>query len=386
MPDTHRPDRLLSIGQLARETGLSASALRFYDREGVLVPADVDPVNGYRRYAVVQVRAARLLASLRRVGMPLAEVSVVLDEDARGASRVAADVVAAHEQRLVDGLADARREIRQTLALLAEDATGRRARCRVQVRAGDLVDALASVRFAVAPGAPVAGAPDGHDLQVLTGVLLEVTGAVGDGGDGDRGLAELRCVATDRYRMAVAWIPVPDRLVSPGATVSAVVPVDWADRVAQVCAASGAENLVELEIGAESVGLSVAGQLLASPVVPGAFPDYRSLIDPEPRRATVDAGGLVARLPLEAESVGLVVRDGAVCLAPSGRSGDGAGGGPGAVAPDVFVDPQFLREALAVAGPRPRLELDGPRRPLAIRGERSGLSVLMPVVPDGLGA
>src|SRR6478735_377053 len=116
------PDHRLTIGEVARRSGLTASALRFYDREGVLVPADVDPVTGYRRYAVSQVRAARLLASLRRVGMPLAEVALVLDEDALGASGAAADVVAAHEQRLVDGLADARREIVQTLALLAEGA------------------------------------------------------------------------------------------------------------------------------------------------------------------------------------------------------------------------------------------------------------------------
>ena len=52
--------------------------------------------------------------------MPLAEVALVLDEDALGASGAAADVVTAHEQRLVDGLADARTGILPTLALLAE--------------------------------------------------------------------------------------------------------------------------------------------------------------------------------------------------------------------------------------------------------------------------
>src|SRR6476620_2034013 len=76
-------ERLLTIGEVARRSGLTASALRVYDRESVLVPADVDALTGYRRYAVAQVRSARLLASLRRVGMPLAEVALVLDEDAR---------------------------------------------------------------------------------------------------------------------------------------------------------------------------------------------------------------------------------------------------------------------------------------------------------------
>lgn len=39
-----------SIGEMARDGGLSVSALRFYDRAGVLVPAWVDPVSGYRWY------------------------------------------------------------------------------------------------------------------------------------------------------------------------------------------------------------------------------------------------------------------------------------------------------------------------------------------------
>lgn len=33
---------LLGIGELARASGLTVSALRFYDREGVLTPAVVD--------------------------------------------------------------------------------------------------------------------------------------------------------------------------------------------------------------------------------------------------------------------------------------------------------------------------------------------------------
>ena len=55
------------IGEMARASGLSVSALRFYDGAGVLVPAEVDPDTGYRRYADDQLRAARLVASLRLV-------------------------------------------------------------------------------------------------------------------------------------------------------------------------------------------------------------------------------------------------------------------------------------------------------------------------------
>ncbi|KJK10680.1 hypothetical protein UB45_18250 [Terrabacter sp. 28] len=383
MPQTPDPDTLLTIGEVARESGLTASALRFYDREGVLVPAAVDGLNGYRRYAVPQVRAARLLASLRRVGMPLAEAALVLDEDARGAAGAAADVVRAHEQRLVDGLRDARREIARTLALLDEprgDAVEAQPSARVVVAAADLAAAVTAVRFAVAPATPVARTRDGLDLSVLTGVLLEL------GSDG------VRLVATDRYRLAVslavglgpsASTAQPGSGISVGQADSAVVPVQWVDEVAAACRADeGAQVVVEIAPGRAVA--TVGGETVATPLVPGTFPDYRSFIDPgllsfgdgevSGHAGTVDVAALQPLLPVEAQTVGLVVREGTVHLA-------GVPGATGAEVPvaDVHVDPEFLHEALAVAGPWATLVLDGPHRPLAIRGSGVGFSVLMPV-------
>jgi len=46
------------IGEVARASGLSVSALRFYDGAGVLVPAEVDPATGYRRYPVAASTSA----------------------------------------------------------------------------------------------------------------------------------------------------------------------------------------------------------------------------------------------------------------------------------------------------------------------------------------
>ncbi|WP_408648956.1 MerR family transcriptional regulator [Streptomyces poriticola] len=66
------------IGEMARDSGLCVSALRFYDRAGVLVPARVDPVTGYRWYEPGQLGEARLPARLCRAGMPLADVRLVL--------------------------------------------------------------------------------------------------------------------------------------------------------------------------------------------------------------------------------------------------------------------------------------------------------------------
>ncbi|WP_030816227.1 MerR family transcriptional regulator [Streptomyces sp. NRRL F-2799] len=68
---------LLTIGAFAKASGLSPKALRLYDQLGLLRPARVDPYTGYRYYAVAQLDRARLVAWLRRLGMPLAEIRAV---------------------------------------------------------------------------------------------------------------------------------------------------------------------------------------------------------------------------------------------------------------------------------------------------------------------
>ena len=62
----------VSIGEFARRSRLSVKALRLYDELGVLVPARVDEASGYRYYDVAQLEAARLVAMLRQLDLPLA--------------------------------------------------------------------------------------------------------------------------------------------------------------------------------------------------------------------------------------------------------------------------------------------------------------------------
>lgn len=83
------PEGLVNIGDFARVTGLTPKALRLYDDLGLLLPAEVDAVSGYRRYAPDQVGRARLVASLRLVGMPLARIREIVDMPA---ARAAAEV------------------------------------------------------------------------------------------------------------------------------------------------------------------------------------------------------------------------------------------------------------------------------------------------------
>lgn len=68
----------MSIGEFARLSRLSPKALRLYDELGLLPPAQVDPGSGYRWYAAGQLDNARLVASLRQIGVPLAEIKVIL--------------------------------------------------------------------------------------------------------------------------------------------------------------------------------------------------------------------------------------------------------------------------------------------------------------------
>lgn len=73
----------LTIGEFARLTHLSVRTLRRYHEAGLLEPASVDPVSGYRYYASDQIPAAQVIHRLRALDVPLAEVAkIVATEDA----------------------------------------------------------------------------------------------------------------------------------------------------------------------------------------------------------------------------------------------------------------------------------------------------------------
>ncbi|MFI0544101.1 serine/threonine protein phosphatase PrpC [Streptomyces canus] len=67
----------LTIGAFARACRLSPKALRLYDELELLRPARVDAETGYRYYTPAQLEQARLVAWLRRLGMPLARIRTV---------------------------------------------------------------------------------------------------------------------------------------------------------------------------------------------------------------------------------------------------------------------------------------------------------------------
>jgi PPM family protein phosphatase len=105
---------LLTIGAFARAARLTPKALRLYDEVGLLPPAAVDPESGYRFYDPEQLAHARLIAQLRRIGMPLADIRTVCELESDAAARavtaywqqVTADTVtrAHHVAHLVEHL------------------------------------------------------------------------------------------------------------------------------------------------------------------------------------------------------------------------------------------------------------------------------------------
>lgn len=68
----------MPIGEFSERSGLSPKRLRSYAAGGLLVPAAVDSVSGYRFYSPGQLREAKLIDTLREAGMPLADIAALL--------------------------------------------------------------------------------------------------------------------------------------------------------------------------------------------------------------------------------------------------------------------------------------------------------------------
>ncbi|MEH1011783.1 MerR family DNA-binding transcriptional regulator [Micromonospora sp. CPCC 206060] len=356
-----------SIGEMARASGLSVSALRFYDRAGVLVPAVVDPVTGYRWYADHQVPAARLVAGLRRVGMPLAEIGAAVRH--RSEPAAVRRLLTGHLRRLEDGLADARREFARLHALIdsLDPEEQRMSVTRLTLSRTDLAGALDAVRFAVGTD---------PDLPVLAGVLIEVEPA------------GVRLVATDRYRMAVAGAAA----TVDGPTARVLAPVDFADRLRDLLTDVTAWE-VSLAVAPGAISATVAGRSVDATPLPYDFPDHQRLLrrpgTGAPTRVTVDVPALRASLTdgsaptLVREEDGVRAEVTVLGVTPTGRlrvvgADDPADGD----IVRVGVNAGYLVDALDAAGRGQLvLELDSPITPLAVRlpDDERTFSVLMPI-------
>src|SRR5947207_8986034 len=75
----HVTERLLTIGEVGARVGLATSAIRYYERRG-LVQADAR-VSGQRRYRPETVRRLVFIGMLQDAGLDLEEIDGVLHAD-----------------------------------------------------------------------------------------------------------------------------------------------------------------------------------------------------------------------------------------------------------------------------------------------------------------
>lgn len=70
------PDDLLTISELARRSGFAASALRYYEREGLIAARRTE--GNQRRYPRAVLRRLAFIRAARHVGLSLDEIKVAL--------------------------------------------------------------------------------------------------------------------------------------------------------------------------------------------------------------------------------------------------------------------------------------------------------------------
>jgi DNA-binding transcriptional MerR regulator len=114
------PEALLTVGLVARRSGLTPKALRHYDRIGLLRPAAVEDATGYRLYHRDQVAEAQLVHLLRSLELPLDQVRIAVAASKRGDTAAVADVIRRHRFRLDAGVTRLRGALHRVDHLLAE--------------------------------------------------------------------------------------------------------------------------------------------------------------------------------------------------------------------------------------------------------------------------
>ncbi len=115
----------LSIGQLAKQSGVGVETIRFYERKGLIAEPARRPSSGYRQYPVDVVRRIRFIRRAKDLGFTLREIQDLLELEASPQS-TCADVRVKAEAKLVDvhqKIQDLQR-IERVLAALAGSCKG----------------------------------------------------------------------------------------------------------------------------------------------------------------------------------------------------------------------------------------------------------------------
>ncbi|KQU58921.1 hypothetical protein ASG84_14485 [Rhodococcus sp. Leaf278] len=333
---TDSDEEFLTIGVFARSSGLTPSALRFYDDCGLLVPASTDSKSGYRYYTRAQSKRANIIRQLREIGMPLDKVAAALDGD----EAAAVEIVDRHVEELA-ARARAAAEAAASIRRLFDEKC-----CTATVSAADFASAVAQVSSA-------AGTSD--DFPVLRGVLIQVDGGA------------VTLTATDRYRLSTRSLVAQ---CSAGTSWSRIAAVGSLEAVPV------AGTLV-LTATADSMVIDSDGGRAEVDAIDGQFPDWQAVMD--------GLAPTVTRVVLQRDFVPLDGGTVRVVAGPNGVSVDDVAVPAQVTGPEtvVFFDAAVLQAAVASAvGPDLMLDIAAPDQPMLVRSALDGAltTLVMPVL------
>ncbi|RME38739.1 MAG: heavy metal-responsive transcriptional regulator [Planctomycetota bacterium] len=118
-----------TIGEAAAEAGVSASTLRYYEREGLLAPTGRSGA-GYRLYDEEAIRRLRFIRSAQAVGFTLEDIRALLELDGQAPCTAVREILQRRLKQVEDKLADLER-VRDTLAEALERCRSSNERCAV---------------------------------------------------------------------------------------------------------------------------------------------------------------------------------------------------------------------------------------------------------------
>lgn len=343
---------LMPIGAFAKASGLTASALRFYDDADVLSPEQVDPVTGYRLYSQSQLARAAQLRQLREVGMPLPTISKFFASSPEQATQ------------LID----------EHIAKVAADASGmHQAATALKASLGD----EAHVALGALPGPVLAGAIDQVLATTVNDPQIPILGGVHLEAEPDA----ISLTSTDRYRLAT-------RTLAPSRPATA----SWSGTLAghdlhAIAAQLRRSPTVALEAGERTLRFRLAdGAIEQCRLLTDTFPDHHLMIKslrPVTHRVAVDKRQILKALEQYApEQVGLRIAgsEPSLVLSDTVIALEGAAPGPDLT---LWFELTTLYPALCHAlGNDVMLDVRGTGQPVTVRSADDGdfTALVMPRV------
>lgn len=105
---------LMTIGEVAKTVGIASTALRFYERDGLLTPSSRSK-SGYRLYDNDSLERLRFIRAAQSIGFTLDDIRTLLQLDEKTSCSDVQKLIETRLQEIDTKLADITR-VRETLA------------------------------------------------------------------------------------------------------------------------------------------------------------------------------------------------------------------------------------------------------------------------------